>query len=285
MVRTACFLLMMGLLLSGLSFSQPAIDVRDVAVNMEPVRKSGVSESDFQKAEMILDQTLSSTKGNPSSFNVADFWNLAIVFRLLDYPTDYVEAAFTEAAAQDPDALCDYIESLGGGKLEAAIPEVFQKFVRDHCHAPSGSIAHRKPKATNELAKLIMEIKKRDQQYRHQSAVPWEKQRPLDLINQSLIDSLYSAHGEYIGKTKVGKDLDYVMWSVIQHSNPEMMERYLPVVQKATSKGEISSTVCLKMLLDRVYAARTGTQIFGSQEGVPLAQKSIRENLAAEYGL
>ncbi|WP_312406369.1 hypothetical protein [Brevundimonas sp.] len=71
------------------------------------------------------------------------------------------------------------------------------------------------------------------------------------------------------------------MWAVIQHSDLEMMEEYLPVVQQAVADAQLEATP-LKMLIDRVHAIRHGTHVFGSQVGVPLADGQIRSAAEGE---
>ena len=74
------------------------------------------------------------------------------------------------------------------------------------------------------------------------------------------------------------------MFFVIQHSNVEMMERYLPIVQKAVRQNELQETP-LKMLIDRIYGAKKGYQIFGNQEFVDLSDKKTRIEISKKYGI
>ena len=78
------------------------------------------------------------------------------------------------------------------------------------------------------------------------------------------------------------------MWSVIQHSPLEDMERYLPIVANAVKKEDLPKAP-LKMLIDRIHQLRFGYQIFGSQiinseEGVEIAPDGIREMVKRKYG-
>jgi len=76
------------------------------------------------------------------------------------------------------------------------------------------------------------------------------------------------------------------MWAVIQHSNLEMMERYLPVIQKAVKDKELN-IVPLKMLIDRFYGLKYGYQIFGSQSGFgfEMADEKTRKEIELKYGI
>lgn len=133
------------------------------------------------------------------------------------------------------------------------------------------------------LVELISNISKLDQEYRSSEEKIYLKKQPaLDKRNQKLIDSLFNKHQKYIGKTLVGEKFESVMWSVIQHSNLEMMEKYLPIIQKAVQEDNLNQTP-FKMLIDRIYSQKENYQIFGSQGGVELASEEIRKKVIAKY--
>src|SRR5690606_22605229 len=113
------------------------------------------------------------------------------------------------------------------------------------------------------LVTLINIVKTNDQKYRTDETKQIV-QKKLDSLNQMVIDSLFSKHRQYIGRTFVGEKFQNVMWQVIQHSNLNYMEKYLPVIKKAVEKQEINQG-SLKYLLDRIASKKTGTQYFGSQ--------------------
>jgi len=76
------------------------------------------------------------------------------------------------------------------------------------------------------------------------------------------------------------------MWSVVQHSNPEMMKKFLPILKKAVAEGELP-TAPLKMTIDRYYGLVYGYQVFGSQGGldIELANEQKRREIARAYGI
>ncbi|TBW26565.1 hypothetical protein [Gramella sp. KN1008] len=107
----------------------------------------------------------------------------------------------------------------------------------------------------------------------------------MDASNQKSVDSLFSIYKKYIGRELAGEEYSDVMWSVIQHSNITMMEKYLPEIQKAYANNEIN-VLPFKMLIDRIYAIKYGCQIFGSQGGglgVEVANDSIRNQVIKKY--
>jgi hypothetical protein len=102
-----------------------------------------------------------------------------------------------------------------------------------------------------------------------------------------MIDALYKKYETYIGRSLVGKKFENVMWAVIQHSNIDMMERYLPVIKKAVTDKEIEVGP-LKMLIDRFYGLKYGYQIFGSQGegfGFKLADEKTKNEIKIMYGI
>jgi hypothetical protein len=110
------------------------------------------------------------------------------------------------------------------------------------------------------------------------------KQNELDLNNRRIIDSLFIEHKKYIGKSQVGEKFKTGMWVIIQHSNLVMMEKYLPVIQKAVSENELHLTT-LKMLLDRVHSIKHDYQFFGSQSGIKMADDEKIYQIKEKYGI
>ena len=137
------------------------------------------------------------------------------------------------------------------------------------------------------LVTKINKVKIDDQKHRNDSSKELRsKQLELDKTNQETINSLYSKHKTYIGKSLVGEKFKSVMWAVIQHSNTEMMAEYLSVIQKAVKENELD-VVPFKMLIDRFYGLKYGYQIFGSQSGFgfELADDKKRKEIKLKYGI
>jgi hypothetical protein len=137
-----------------------------------------------------------------------------------------------------------------------------------------------------DLVSLIKKIIDLDKKYRINDTTDWSKQKPIDKENQHLIDSLFNKHKKYIGTSLVGETYNYGMWAVIQHSNIEMMENYLPIVQKAVKNKELD-IFPLKMLIDRFYGLKYGYQFFGTQVGFgfKLADDEKRKEIQLKYGI
>ena len=245
-------------------------------------KQGSISDADFQKALLILEGTKAATKGRPENFNVADYWNASVILALLDFPAKSLEISFRKAASKDAKSLCAYIQAFGGESIERKIPSTFRDFV-DNC---GGSKVETKPNVSaNPLESLLIRMNSNDQRYRSGTSQNQLEQRQLDERNQWLVDSLYQTYGTYVGNQLVSQELEHVMWAVIQHSNLNMMERYLPIIHRATKNGHLSNDVMLKMLIDRIYAIKYDEQIFGSQEGVRLADEESRNVIKRKYDL
>lgn len=257
----------------------------------EPTRKKVVSEKDFEWAQFVISQTKKSIKDKSGNYNVVHYWNIISVFDKLDENKETLELIFIKMA--NSEGGCEYITSFKDKiKFADKIPDLYNEYYNS-CNNKQKKkeldiddyIADNK--LNNSLVRLINTININDQKYREADEKTFlTKQPKLDKINQKLVDSLFNKHKQYIGKSLVGKEFEFVMWSVIQHSNLEMMEKYLPVVDQAVKNNELDKTP-LKMLIDRFYGLKYGYEIFGSQSGFgfTMADKETRNKIIKQYGL
>jgi hypothetical protein len=255
-----------------------------------PIQRDSVTDARFEMATNILAETRQASQGDPRKLNAADYWNITSAFVMLDEPVENIGVAFEKAVSTDSATICDYIGAMGAASLERKIPELIIPF-QVECSQPSSSAAKFDPALYAHengldlgLVQTISEVLENDHRYRATTPVDWSLQRPLDLQNQALVRELYRAHGRYVGRDLVGRRFETAMWAVIQHSDPAMMEEYLPVVQQAVADGQLEATP-FKMLIDRVHTIRHGTQVFGSQVGVPLADDQTRSAVKSQYRL
>ncbi|MFK7782093.1 MAG: hypothetical protein AB8B90_07045, partial [Psychroserpens sp.] len=245
-------------------------DFGNQILKYEPIQRAGVTDKDFKRGLTILDETKSVVEYDATNLNSADYWNVIIVFLKIGEPTSHIELAFKKAISFPKNNICEYIESMGTAGLEHIIPETFNAFYSKCETKPSEDFSLSEYIATNnlntELVTLIDEISKSDQSIRKQKLKNNKAMKARDLKNQKLIDSLYKVHKTYLGSTLVGEKYKSTMWLVIQHSNVEMMEKYLPIVHRAVQNNELGKGP-LKMLIDRFYGLKYGYQVFGSQSG------------------
>ena len=88
-----------------------------------------------------------------------------------------------------------------------------------------------------------------------------EMQR-TDSLNLREISSILDSRG-WVGKTKVG-DACTAFFLVIQHSDPAIQERYLPLLRQGAVLGDIQP-LQVAMLEDRIAVSKGEPQRYGSQ--------------------
>lgn len=256
-------------------------------------KQGHLSEKDYKYGLMILNEVKKDVNNNPANFTCPDYFNILSSFLSLRENIETVEMAYEKF--KNSEGSCEYF--LSKGLFKAAKYNIIRSDVEKQITICSGAKVNNstplnlkeyasKNNLNYNLVQLIESINKRDNKYRADETTDFSKQTPLDIENQRLIDSLYTAHHKYLGTSLTGEKYNYVMWSVIQHSNPEMMGKYLPVVQEAVETGELGEKP-FKMLIDRYYGLTYGYQIFGSQSGFgfKMANDTQRKEVEEKYGV
>lgn len=262
-------------------------------LSYQPNRNSNVSQKDFDYGKMIINQTQSRIKNNKENFDRADYFNVLSAFLSLKENVENIKIAFIKF--EDAEGSCEYFLSFEKDIESNSIYDIIREDVKKKIEmCKSNSVVKKKMDAVKDrttnkldlaLVKKINQVHIDDQKYRNKTSQEFQiKQQKLDNQNQKIIDSLYNMHKTYIGRSFVGEKFKSVMWAVIQHSNPEMMEEYLPDVHKAVINDELE-TGALKMLIDRTYWLKYGYQIFGSQPGIKLADEKTRKATELKYGI
>ncbi len=93
----------------------------------------------------------------------------------------------------------------------------------------------------------------------------WMKQSELDSLNLLRVEEIIAKYG-YPGKSLVGNESSTVFF-VIQHSDSEIQEKYLPILKESADKGELSWS-SLALLIDRIKTSKGEKQTYGSQLSV-----------------
>lgn len=248
-------------------------------------------------AGMILDEVRSSTDTNPAEFIMPDYFNVLSAMLTLNEDERIVQLAYDKF--ESAEGSCEYFMAFADKVRDSdKYAQVRKSFVERaaECakNAPKQEVFDPTTYSTKEglelkLVQQLHEIDQSDQEYRSDDNPDVEtrsKQRRIDELNQKKIDELFAYYGRYIGNSLAGPKLDHVMWAVIQHSNPDYMKKYLPVVVKAVQMNELDESA-LKMLIDRYYGFTEGYQIFGSQRGFgfELADEKKQAEIKAMYGI
>lgn len=77
-----------------------------------------------------------------------------------------------------------------------------------------------------------------------------------------LID-IVETHG-WLGKSRVGEEANQAIWLIMQHAEPSVQEKYLPLLKASVEKGE-SEGWHLAFLQDRILMYNKKDQIYGTQ--------------------
>lgn len=252
-----------------------------------------VSKKDFEYGSMILNETKSAIENNPENFNLADYFNVLSALITLKESTENIKIAFEKF--KNAKGSCEYFLFFENSiKTNSKFDIIRADYNKKLEECKSNPIKKNKfdlveYSKTNDLelalVQKIIQVDIDDQKFRStKSKELLAKQQKLDSQNQQIINSLYNKHKTYIGRSLVGEKFESVMWAVIQHSNIEMMEKYLPIIQEAVKRKELDIAP-FKMMIDRIYSRKEGYQIFGSQQGVKLANKKTRKEVIEKYRL
>lgn len=91
----------------------------------------------------------------------------------------------------------------------------------------------------------------------------WEEMVKIDEENKKKVVAILEEHG-WPGKSMVGPQANSAVFLVIQHSDKETMEKYLPMLRQAVAKGEAAKSQ-LALMEDRVRMNNGQPQLYGSQ--------------------
>lgn len=260
--------------------------------NYQPSQKETVSDKDFEWAVFVLDETQKALNKDDANYHVTHYWNILSAFDKLEEDVEILQIVFKKMAASE--GSCTYITSYKDKvSFDDKIPLLYERYFNQCQSNSSGKNEFDldeyigKNMLDSQLVHLMIKIDLDDQKYRSASEEIFNQNQPaLDLKNQGLIDSLFGHYKTYIGTSLVGEKYAFVMWSVIQHSNLKMMEKYLPIVYDAVKKEQLELTP-LKMLIDRYFGLKYGYQVFGTQHGFgfEMADEKTRKEISKKYGL
>lgn len=275
-------------------------------LNLSIKQKANVSDEDFEKGRNKFYNAISQVKNDSMQFTYVDYWNLTVAQLYLKAPDKDITFSFKKAYKLNPKNTCVILNSFlinskeKYNKLIEITPNAStiinncsntlnsteKKEVENKNHYTDDFLKEysTKYKLDFNLVRLMANIAEDDQKYRDSNFTENSlKQRKIDLQNQKKIDSLYKRYNIYIGKSMVGDKFKVIMWLVIQHSNIDMMKKYLPILFDAYKQNNAPVGI-IKMLIDRIYAIEKKVQIFGSQKGIKLANEKIRSEVKKEYG-
>lgn len=127
------------------------------------------------------------------------------------------------------------------------------------------------------LAEELRKIREMDQEVRRNDAEEegrdpeaanrsFQRMKMVDSLNTQRVIEIIETYG-WPGADMVGAGGNQAVWLVIQHSEPDVMEKYLPLMRDAVRRGKAELSE-LALLEDRVLINQGKHQIYGSQIGV-----------------
>lgn len=116
-----------------------------------------------------------------------------------------------------------------------------------------------------DLRRQIREIEKKFGRNSDEIKSTWEAIAEKDSLNLIKIQKILDERG-WLGQDIIGRQGNMTLFLVIQHSDLEIQEKYLPMMREAVEKGNAESRN-LALLEDRVALGKGEKQIYGSQIG------------------
>ena len=286
------YLFFIGLVISLTACKSQNQEEFVVELDYYPEQREGVDDQEYRKWTTMLKNSYEQIKEDSGKVLYADHLNLATAYINLREPKNKVLNHWRLAQEEDIESTAEIFPMIYGSseKVEGYLTaseydSLLTKFATIVANKQEIKIDPTQYAIDNnlnsELVNLMAFLKEKDQEFR---MADMSKQQIIDERNIEIIDSLYSTYGKYIGKSLVGNEYQSTMFLLIQHSDLDHQESYLPVIHQAVVDKELHPTP-LKMLIDRVYKKKYGYQIFGSQAGGELADDATIEKVKSEYGL
>jgi hypothetical protein len=91
----------------------------------------------------------------------------------------------------------------------------------------------------------------------------WRKIKQKDSVNLKKVVYILDTYG-WLGANRVGNTGNATLFLVIQHSDQQIQEKYLPMMREAVKKGNAYASD-LALLEDRVLLGQGKKQVYGSQ--------------------
>jgi len=93
----------------------------------------------------------------------------------------------------------------------------------------------------------------------------WDAVKALDQENQTALLAMVPPEG-WFTRTRYGPDASTAAFLIVQHSNPELWRRFLPVLEPLVATGEIRGLDYAEMF-DRLRQSDEKPQYYGTQVG------------------
>jgi hypothetical protein len=255
-----------------------------------PPRPDHITAEDYRGGIYVLKDSYRQIKSAKNGIVAIDYWNIAVAYTMLGQSKDsiyYFLVRSKEINELDFCSLATITNKSKGGventRFYKALGQSYKELLT-HCEEiergkKKDTATIIKPGTNKELIYKLKRISELDQKARFDLAT----QKPMDAELIKEVEAIIQQYG-YPGRNLVGEEYESIAWLVIQHAELSYQEKYLPLIHQAVKDKQLDD-VPLKMLIDRIYAKKTQTQIFGSQGGVDFADDKVIEQVKRKYSL
>lgn len=252
-----------------LSFACLLVTIHCVSQTKIPTPKNKANNYEDHKLyyEEWLDKIKSTTHniqgGHEQSHNVMSnhYWNrFNTYYKLIPDERSDILYIFFDAFNYDKDVFCQsYIKITNEMRLHEWASKNYGTYA-DQMDRMCDCVVNSYNK---NLIVTLDSLRSRDQRYRGGHKISSRKQHELDSLNLITVRHIIDRYG-YPNRTIVGPEYESYAFYIIQHSNLEAMEEFLPLIRENTDKNLISRTL-LPYLIDRIHMIKEEPQLYGTQ--------------------
>jgi hypothetical protein len=237
-----------------------------------PSQRPSITDENYKNYTIMLKDAFRKIKQN--TYSQCDIHNIYVCYEHLKAPKDttfkYMNAALDSNITYECDNLFFGAFKNNTDKMFAKYGSVWDS-ICERCENLYASY-------DSSLIEQLAIIKKDDQIYRNElegmgeaqfdkknigAQKLWALQNSLDSLNQVKIEAIIAQKG-YPGRNMVGTPYEETAFYVIQHSNENMMLKYLPMLEKASKEKQVDAELWA-LLLDRCNMTQGIKQVYGTQ--------------------
>ena len=143
------------------------------------------------------------------------------------------------------------------------------------------------PNDFTSIGQLLDSIHVEDQKYRseldeimeahgwdsEEMEAQWEIISKIDSTNLLVVEEILDKYG-WLSSDQIGNKANSALFLIIQHSDQQTQEKYLPMMRQAVEEGKANSR-SLALLEDRVRLGKGELQVYGSQVAIDSATEEM----------
>lgn len=226
------------------------------------------SDQEYGYALKIYEESLKGLQNEDVPFEYKSIlygWNAFMAFiKIKPKNKNVIYTIFHNRLAYEPISFCEKIKTKFNTKFkpEDNIYTGYRRevnYIFNICDCVLGSY-------DSQMQENLQKILDKDQKYRSQGNtqdIDGKLQLLLDSENQKEVSKIIEKMG-YQGRLQVGTEYEDVMFLVMQHSNIEMIEKYLPILKQEVKNRNLKPRT-IAYLTDRLMLLKKKPQVYGTQ--------------------